>query len=159
MPSEFRHSCAPYYVFSSEFLLLLLLTRVCTGHNLTFLARHVFGGGAARLCVGLDIITDYLFVKFFHKISGSSLEDWVDQVDDFRKVIHTRLTRPRKQADKWLLQQATMQYRRVYLIDTPFCTFCPWCMINDTEIRTTRLVARQQEAKIGAPRKKGAHVP
>lgn len=50
----------------------------------TDMARHTFGGDPRYLSV-----IDHLYNTFYHKISGTSFEQWIPiQVQDCRQLIH-----------------------------------------------------------------------
>jgi len=82
------------YVFTGEEVLIVCLTRVATGMSWTQLSKDVFGGNPRRWSPAFSWFVDFLFVNFYHKISGRSIEMWLDELDNFKQAILNRLAQP-----------------------------------------------------------------
>jgi len=68
------------YVFTGEEMLIICLTRLATGLSWTQLSKDVFGGNPRRWSPLFHRFVDFLFVDFYHKISGRSNRDVVRSV-------------------------------------------------------------------------------
>ena len=110
------------------------MTQLITGQSFDNLVTDKFGGGPSMLFVGMDLIVDDLFITFFHKISGNSLQFWTNHVDYFRPLFHMRLNSPRTQLDKWFKKAENGIYCP-NLIKTPFLLFRPWYLIDNNSIQ------------------------
>ncbi len=64
--------------FSGEDILLILLTKISLG--LSFIAMDFFFGGRDQENTPVFSLVYYLYILYFYKkISGHSLEMWIDQ--------------------------------------------------------------------------------
>jgi hypothetical protein len=61
------------YVFTGEEMLIVCLTRLATGLSSMQLSKDVFGGNPRRWSPLFHWFVDFLFVNFYHKISGRSI--------------------------------------------------------------------------------------
>ena len=76
--------------FKTETIFIVSLTKIATGVPWVGLIRHWFGGNPDHWCYAFAWFIDHLFVTFFHKISGGSMNQWMGNIHDFRKTIHEK---------------------------------------------------------------------
>jgi hypothetical protein len=69
--------------FSGEEVLIILLTKISLSLNYITM-ESFFGGNPREYFSVFHCFINHIFCTFYNKISGSSLEMWVDQVDEFR---------------------------------------------------------------------------
>jgi hypothetical protein len=93
-----------------------------------------FGGNPREYSSVFHWFINHIFCTFYNKISGSSLEMWVDQVDEFRHIICDRISHPPTQIeleiDPTLAEEETL--------GISFDDFRCWGFIDATDFRTTR---------------------
>jgi hypothetical protein len=82
------------YRFSGEEILIIYLTWFATGDPWTRLIPSHFGGDQRRWSVAFCWLLIIFFVLFYHKISGRSIEGWIDQIHEFKKSILGHLAKP-----------------------------------------------------------------
>jgi len=72
-----------------------------------------FGGDPRELSGLFKWFTDFIFITFYNKISGRSLEMWLDQVDNCRQLICRRISQPSSatelQIDQTLREDETLE--------------------------------------------------
>jgi hypothetical protein len=73
------------YRFSGEELLIVCLTRIATGDPWTRLIPSHFGGNARRWSIAFRWFINHIYITFYHKISGRSIEGWIDNIQEFKK--------------------------------------------------------------------------
>lgn len=66
-----RHS------YHGEECFFVMLYHIIKGTPFTDMARNIFGGDPRRLSEMNELMIDYLYMTFYNKISGRSLEQWV----------------------------------------------------------------------------------
>jgi hypothetical protein len=82
------------YRFSGEEILIICLTHFATGHPWTRLIPSHFGGDPRRWIVAFHWFIDHLFVLFYHKISGRSIDGWIGHIHEFKRSILGCLAKP-----------------------------------------------------------------
>jgi hypothetical protein len=84
--------------FSGEEVLIISMTKISLG--LSFITMESFFGGNPREYSSVfHWFVNHIFCSFYNKISGSSLELWVDQFDEFRHIICDRISHPPTQIE------------------------------------------------------------
>ena len=87
------------YVWHGEEILLISLTRFALGENYSTM-EDKFGGNSARYPAAFWWFTRYTCKTFFHKISGDSMNMWVENnLEEYRRVIHKFVVEPRETAN------------------------------------------------------------
>ena len=89
-----------------------------------------FGGDPRRFSYSIRAIGKYLFTTFYHKISGNSMQQWVNKIDDFRETIW------RKVSAGGTIEIDGVNETLVTL-DMPFDSFRVFGFLDDTGFRTT----------------------
>ena len=105
---------------------------------------------------GFEWFIYFLFVKFYHKISGNSLQMWANQMVEFRQAIHTKLTSPPCDLETWANRGAIDDDIGLFVVDIPFDFFCGM-LLDDTSISTSRPGAGPCGDYVLAPRRVGAY--
>jgi hypothetical protein len=80
--------------FTSEEILIVCLAKIATGIPWTRLIPDNFGGDVRRWSWGFRWFINHLFVTFYHKISGRSIEIWLDHIYEFKQAILDHLAQP-----------------------------------------------------------------
>jgi hypothetical protein len=124
------------YTFTGEEILIYFLFFLRKGHTYTDMSRFVFGGDPRRFSYAIRVAVDYLYNKFYHKISGDSMSMWLLQVESFRRAIWTRL---RSGALREEVQYDGRLADPEYVItDLPFEEFRVFGFIDDYGVRCLR---------------------
>ena len=59
----------------------------------TEMVRYVIGGDPRQLLVMFDLVNEHLYSKFYNKMSGTSLSQWLPRyVHRCRRLIHNALS-------------------------------------------------------------------
>lgn len=81
------------HVFGGEECFLISLYHVIKGAPFTEMARFVFGGDPRHYSTMFQLLVDHLYMTFYNKISGTSLEQWIPRyIDECRLLIHNALS-------------------------------------------------------------------
>jgi len=72
--------------FTYEETLLIALSYMANGEKYLSMYKH-FGGDWPAYTYPINWFTNFLFAKYYHRISGTSMEYWASSTDDFRKAI------------------------------------------------------------------------
>ena len=75
VPPTFR--TATGVLFTGEECFLIYLYHAIKGSPFTEMARFVFGGDPRRLSEANSLFIEHVYNKFYHKISGKSLQQWL----------------------------------------------------------------------------------
>ena len=103
------------------------------------------------------LVSLFLFTKFYHKISGNSLSMWVDKMDEFRKIIHTKVISEPCELEVWANDgDIDVEMSHTY-IDIDLDDFMVAMILDDTSIRSCRPGSGPDGDYVGAPRRFGAH--
>jgi hypothetical protein len=84
----------PRYQFTGEEVVIVCLARIATGDPWTRLIDGFFGGDPRRWRYAFRLFINHLFVMFYHKISGRSMEIWLPEINSFKQLIIDRLRQP-----------------------------------------------------------------
>ncbi len=80
--------------FSGEEILIICLAKIATGDPWIRLTPGYFGGDVRLWSFAFRWFITHLFVNFFHKISGRSIEIWLLELDNFKQMIIDHLAKP-----------------------------------------------------------------
>lgn len=142
---------------SGEEILLICLTRICTGKSYNDLVLDCFGGGITRHFEIMGWFIDYIFETFYHKISGDSLSYWSNFTDDFRYILWRKFTDNPCNIDAWLYETDLLnQAVDLYSVQVLLEDFWPWALIDCTDWRTGRPGAGPRGDYQGASRRSGS---
>ena len=75
------------YRFDMESILIIFFGKITTVISWYRLIRGWFGGSPDHWCYAFGWFIDYIFVTFYHKISGNSMMLWVNQIDEMRRLV------------------------------------------------------------------------
>jgi hypothetical protein len=75
--------------FTYEETLLIALNYMAKAENYSTMYKH-FGGDWQAYTYPINWFTNFVFVKYYHRITGSSMEYWASSVPDFRRLIWSK---------------------------------------------------------------------
>ena len=79
-------------IFGGEECVIIFLFHLIKGTTYTEMARHTFGGDPRTFSRMFDVMVDHLYFKFYNKISGISLDQWIPRyLETCRSLIHNSL--------------------------------------------------------------------
>jgi hypothetical protein len=118
--------------FIGEEVLIILLVKISLG--LTFITMVFFCGDPREYSSVFHWFVNHIFITFYNKISGCSLEMWIDQVDKFHHIICDGISHPPTQME--------LEIDPTLVEDEPlgieYHDFHCWGFIDATDFRTTR---------------------
>ena len=76
-----------------EFALLIFVKYFCSGEDYPKL-QSTFGGDTTKYTHAINFLVDHLYTKYYHKICGSSLQLYMNDVDSFRTAIYNTSFEP-----------------------------------------------------------------
>ena len=56
------------------------------------MSLYYFDGDARRFSYSIRSLALHVYNKFYHKVSGNSMEQWLGKIDQFRSCIWTKVT-------------------------------------------------------------------
>jgi hypothetical protein len=83
-----------WHHFTGEEILIICLARLATGDPWARLIPGNFGGDVRRWSYAFRWFIEHIFINFYHKISGSSIERWIPEILSFKQAISDRLAQP-----------------------------------------------------------------
>ena len=81
------------------------------------------------------MVHQFLFETFYHNISGNSTKDWVDDMDEFRIVIHRKVVDLPCELETWECTGEIDAELSLYLIDMSLDGFVISFLIDDTNLK------------------------
>ena len=72
--------------FTGEEILIISLTKFATGEAWTHLVPSKFGGDPRECSFIFKWFINFIFTCFYNRISGKSLEMWVEHIPTFRQA-------------------------------------------------------------------------
>ena len=94
------------------------------------MSLYYFGGDPRRFSYSIRAMGRYLYETFYHKISGTSMLQWLDYIDDFRFAIWQKI-----------MQGGTIESSNnketLVTLDIPMDSFRVFGFLDDTGFRTT----------------------
>jgi hypothetical protein len=124
--------------FTGEEILIVCLAKIGTGIPWTHLIPDNFGGDVWRWSAGFRWFINHLFIHFYHKISGHSIEMWLDHIDDFKQAILDSLTQPAHSIEQEYFDDIGHPERAQLLVHCPAEFWRVFSFLDDTNIRTCR---------------------
>jgi hypothetical protein len=94
-----------------------------------------FGGEVRSWSFPFHWFADHLFVTFFHKISGWSIEGWIGHMDVFNRLILGCLAKP---AHPFEVEFDNQLAHPQYIIECPIDSWRVFGFIDDTNVWTCR---------------------
>jgi len=80
--------------FTSDEVLIMCLAWIASGDPWINFVPSNFGGDCWRCSYMYRRFTNHLFEMFYHKISGRSIELWIDNLDHYKEIILNALHNP-----------------------------------------------------------------
>jgi hypothetical protein len=116
--------------------LIVCLTHLATRDPWTRLMPNHFGGDARCWSVVFCWFIDHLFINFYHKISGRSIESWIIWIiQEFKKAILDCLAQPAHPIELDFDEGLAHQQ---YIIQCPIECWQVLGFLDDTNVRTCR---------------------
>ena len=138
------------HIFSGEECFLIFMYHLCQGVPYTRMAAFPFGGDPRRFSHMFDLMVDHLYNKFYNKISGTSLSQWIPRyVHRCRQLIHSAL------GDGGIFQQEIWDGEVVeeswILHHFDFNTFRIFGFLDDFALRTGRPAGEYSRLRAAIP--------
>jgi hypothetical protein len=124
--------------FTGEEILLVCLAKNATGIPWTRLIPDNFGGDVRQWSWGFRWFINHLFVTFYHKISGRSIEIWLDHIDEFKQAILDRLAQPAHPIEREFFDDIGHPERAQFIVQCPLDFWRVYGFLDDTNVRTCR---------------------
>jgi hypothetical protein len=105
--------------FTGEEVLIVCLMRLATGDPWTRLIPQNFGGDIRQWSGAFSWFCNHLFVLFYHKISGQSIEMWVGEIESFKQAILYHLAQPAYPFKREYFEEIGHPERAQYIINFP----------------------------------------
>jgi len=145
---------------TGEEMLLISLTRFCTGDSWKDMVRLRFGGGITRCHEMFDVFIYFTFTTFFHKISGNSMIQWIPCIDYCRRKMYDKAITNSARCPITAWRRETDQLDRLVNIeerDLPFDLWMAYGSIDCTDWQTCRIGAGPVGPWEGASRRVDAY--
>jgi hypothetical protein len=135
VPENFTTSS--HHVYTGEECFIIFLYHMNKGVPFTDMARYPFGGDPRRFSEMKELMIDHLYMTFYHKISGRSLDQWIPaHLNTCRRLIYDALS-------TGAIEE--IDYENGEVIDTrlirhhfDFDSFRPFGFLDDFAIPTAR---------------------
>ena len=111
----------------------------------------------ARWSDAFEWFINQIFVRFYHKVSGKSLKMWSSGMDEFRRLIHSKITRPPCELETWANVGNIDDEVGLYVVDIPFDSFLCGMLIDEMNVNTSRPGAGPDGDYSMAPRCVGSY--
>jgi hypothetical protein len=119
IPTEHR------YCFTGEEMLVVCLSKIATG--LSWTQSH-----------GFKWFINHLFVTFYHKISGRSIELWLGDMENFKQAILDRLAEPAHPIEADYFDDIGHPERAEYVVQCDPEHWRVFGFLDDTNVRSSR---------------------
>jgi hypothetical protein len=126
------------YSFTGEEILVVCLSKIATGLSWTQLCKDTFGGEPRRWSLGFKWFINHLFVTFYHKISGRSIELWLGDMDNFKHAILDRLAQPAYPFEVEYFEDIGHPERAQYVVNCDPDHWRVFGFLDDTNVRSSR---------------------
>jgi len=113
------------YCFTGEEMLVVCLSKIATG--LSWTQSH-----------GFKWFINHLFVTFYHKISGRSIELWLGDMENFKQAILDRLAEPAHPIEADYFDDIGHPERAEYLVQCDPEHWRVFGFLDDTNVRSSR---------------------
>ena len=129
IPQHFRMNNR---IFTGEEAMLIFLFYIRKAITYTEMSRTTFGGDPRMFTYFIRSMVNHLHDNFYHKISGDSMNLWVDNVDDFRRAIWEKM-------QAGVVHERDRHGREVdWEVWIPLENFRIFGWLDDTDLLTTR---------------------
>ena len=114
-----------------------MLFHMIKGTPFTEMVRHTFGGDPCCLLRMYQVMIDHLYVTFYNKISGTSMDQWIPlHLSICRRLIYDALSDGALKEVEF--DNGEVVDRRWILHHFQFDSFCPFGFLDDFAIPTAR---------------------
>ncbi len=128
-----------HHRFTGEEVLIISLARLATGDPWTRLIPGNFGGNVRRWSAAFRWFIEHIFITFYHKISGSSIEMWIADIFNFKQAILDRLAQPAHPIEIEYFEEEGIDFdREEFVIHCPLDAWRVFGFLDDTAVRTCR---------------------
>ena len=135
VPSILRTPCRKTY--QGEECFLIMMFHMNKGAPFTAMARNTFGGDPRRLSEMFDLMIDHLYLKFYHKISGTSLGMWIPRyLHTCRRLIYDAMSEGALKVTQYA--NGIPIDRQWILHHYDFSTFRPFGFLDDFAVPMAR---------------------
>ena len=129
--------------YGGEECFIIFLFHTMKGVPFVDMARHTFGGDPRRFSDMNTLMINHLYMMFYHKISGTSLDQWIPAyVHRCRALIHNALSDGAIEAVDY--ENGEVIDRRLIVHHFDFESFRPFGFLDDFCIPTARPGNRAQ---------------
>jgi hypothetical protein len=112
--------------------------KIGTGIPWTRLIPDNLGGDVRQWSAGFRWFINHLFIHFYHKIPGCSIEMWLDHIDDFKQAILDHLAQPAHPIEREYFDDIGHPERDQFVAHCP-AEFCRvFGLLDNTNVRTCR---------------------
>jgi hypothetical protein len=125
------------YTFTGEEMLIVSLSKIGAGLSWTLLCKDIFGGNPRRWSPGFKWLINHLFINVYHKISGRSMELWLDELDSFKQAILNRLVQLAHPMEAEYFENIGHPERAQYVIHCQPEFWRVFGFLDDTNVRST----------------------
>ena len=126
-----RHS------YGGEECFIIMLFHMIKGLPFTEMARQIFGGDPRHLSLMFDLMVKHLYITFYHKISGTSMDQWIPTyLHRCRRLIYNSLSDGALEVLR--LENGEVVDRQWILHHFQFDSFRPFGFLDDFGIQTAR---------------------
>ena len=132
LPQQFTTPDRRGFSFTGEEALLISLYHLRNGQPFTQLSEEKFGGDPRLYTYYVREFVNHVYNKFYHKLSGDSMRQWLPWIDSFREAIWNILL---DGVVNVRLSDGTNIDYQVYI---PFEGFRVFGWLDDTDLPTTR---------------------
>lgn len=135
IPETFRGTYR--HIYNGEECFIIFLHHMIKGAPFTEMARHTFGGDPRPFSKMCDLMIDHLYITFYNKISGTSLEQWIPRyLNTCRLLIHDALGDGAIFEEQYVDGEVVNQQLIRHYFD--FDTFRPFGFLDDFAQPTAR---------------------
>ena len=121
--------------YGGEECFIIFMFHMIKGIPFTEMARHTFGGDPRRLSEMHHLMINHLYMTFYHKISGTSLEQWIPvHLSRCRRLIYDALADGALEEVEY--ENGEEVERRLIYHHFDFDTFRPFGFLDDFSIPT-----------------------
>ena len=126
-----RYSCSG----EESFLHFMVYLRL--GETKLRMSTNYFGGDPRRFTYTIRMVTNHIYSKFYHKISGDSMRMWIEQITDFRHAIWSRLSNGGSIEEASGNDRQNNSNDQIVFLSIPRDSFRIFGFLDDTGFRTT----------------------
>jgi hypothetical protein len=115
--------------------LIVSLARLATGEPWTRLISGNFGGDVRRWSAAFRWFVEHIFVNFYHKISGTSIESWIPEINSFKLAILDSLAQPAHPIEVEYFEDEGIEFdHEEFVIHCPLESWCVFGFLDDTAV-------------------------